>query len=147
MQSPQACLAWPRSSSLQQQERISTGCPFPFDGEGSMNKLNTITVENKKYVLLPMAEYEDLVKGVPPLPPADAQGNMPAVAFAEAAIARGIARDRESIGMSQKQLGEAAGIRVEELNRAERGIVVPSVRTLTKIENALVKRGLKRKRV
>ena len=52
-----------------------------------MNKVNTITVENKKYVLLPMAEYQDLVKGVPPLPPADAQGNMPAVAFAEAAIA------------------------------------------------------------
>jgi len=92
-----------------------------------MNKLNTITVENKKYVLLPMAEYEDLVKGVPPLPPADAQGNMPAVAFAEAAIARGIARDREAIGMSQKQLAEAAGIRVEALNRAERGVVVPSV--------------------
>jgi hypothetical protein len=31
-------------------------------------------------------------------------------------------------------LAARAGIRVEVLNRAERGVVVPSVRTLTKIE-------------
>ena len=37
---------------------------------------------------------------------------------------------------------QASGsIRVEVLNRAERCVVVPSVRTLTKIENALVRRG------
>jgi ribosome-binding protein aMBF1 (putative translation factor) len=94
-----------------------------------------------------MAEYQDLVKGVPSLPPADENGNMPAVAFADAAIARGIVRDRESVGMSQKQLAQAAGVRVEVLSRAERGLVVPSVRTLTKIEDALVKAGLERKRL
>ena len=77
---------------------------------------------------------------------ADTDGNMPAVAFAEAAIARNIVRDREAVGLSQKELAEAAGIRVEILNRAERGVTVPSVRTLTKIENALVKAGLKRRR-
>jgi hypothetical protein len=33
---------------------------------------------------------------------------------------------------------------VEVLNRAERGVVVPSVRTLTKIEKALVGAGLRR---
>jgi ribosome-binding protein aMBF1 (putative translation factor) len=97
-------------------------------------------------VLVPEAEYKLLAKGVPELPAADADGNMPAVAFAEAAIARNIVRDREAVGMSQKALAEAAGIRVEILNRAERGVTVPSVRTLTKIENALVKAGLKRKR-
>lgn len=46
--------------------------------------------------------------------------------------------------MTQKQLADAAGIRVEILNRAERGVTVPSVRTLTKIENALRKAGFKR---
>ena len=112
-----------------------------------MTKVNTIVIEKKTYVLLPMDEYQDLVKGVPPLPAADANGNMPAVAFAEAAIARGIVQDRESVGLSQKALAKAAGIRVEILNRAERGVTVPSVRTLTKIENALVKAGLKRKRL
>ena len=85
------------------------------------------------------------IKGVPDLPPADGAGNRPAIAFAEAAMARNIVRDREAVGLSQKELAEAAGIRVEILNRAERGAVVPSVRTLTKIENALRKAGLKRK--
>ena len=33
----------------------------------------------------------------------DVNGNMPAVVFAEAAIARNIVRDREAVGMSQKQ--------------------------------------------
>jgi DNA-binding XRE family transcriptional regulator len=108
--------------------------------------MNTIVIGKKKYVLLPEAQYKRLVSGVPELPAADGNGNMPAVAFAEAAIARNIVRDREIVGMSQKELAEAAGIRVEILNRAERGVTVPSVRTLTKIENALMKAGLKRRR-
>jgi DNA-binding XRE family transcriptional regulator len=108
--------------------------------------MNTIVIDKKKYVLIPEAQYKRLVSGVPEFPAADAAGNMPAVAFAEAAIARNIVRDREAVGMSQKELAEAAGIRVEILNRAERGVTVPSVRTLTKLENALVKAGMKRKR-
>jgi transcriptional regulator with XRE-family HTH domain len=71
---------------------------------------------------------------------------MPAIPFAEAAIARNLVRDRKAVGMSQKELADAAGIRVEILNRAERGVTVPAMRTLTKIENALVHAGLKRKR-
>ncbi|MDB5357354.1 MAG: hypothetical protein JWN24_3807 [Phycisphaerales bacterium] len=76
----------------------------------------------------------------------DAYGNRPAVAFAEATIARSIVRDREAVRLSQKELAEAAGIRVEVLNRAERGVTVPTIRTLTKIEEALKRAGLKRKR-
>jgi len=50
------------------------------------------------------------------------------------------------VNLTETELAEAAGIRVEVLNRAERGVVVPSVRTLTKIENALIRAGLKRKK-
>ena len=71
---------------------------------------------------------------------------MPAIPFAEAALAHNLVRNRESVGMSQKELAHAAGIRIEILNRVERGVTVPAVRTLTKIETALVKAGLKRKR-
>jgi DNA-binding XRE family transcriptional regulator len=102
---------------------------------------NTITIDRKKFVLVPQAEYKRLIKGVPPLPPKDSNGNYPALAAAEATIARTIVRRREAAGLTQKALAEAAGIRVEILNRAERGVVVPSVRTLTKIENALVRHG------
>ena len=107
--------------------------------------MHTIVIDKKKYVLVPEADYKLLVKGVPELPAADARGNRPALAFAEATIARSIVRDREAVGLSQKELAIAAGIRVEILNRAERGVTVPSMRTLTKIENALLKAGLQRK--
>ena len=50
-----------------------------------------------------------------------------------------IVRRRKATGLSQKELAKQAGIRVEVLNRAERGVVVPSTRTLTKIEVALGK--------
>ncbi len=109
--------------------------------------LNTIVIEKKKYVLVPENEYRRMIKGDSRLPSKSASGNYPALPAIEAAIARNIVRDRETVGMSQKELAEAAGIRVEILNRAERGVTVPTIRTLTKIENALVKAGLKRKRL
>jgi DNA-binding XRE family transcriptional regulator len=99
---------------------------------------DTMTLRGTKYVLIPEAEYKAMAKGVPPLPATDGEGNMPALAFADAAIARTIVRRREAVGLTQRDLAAAAGIRVEVLNRAERGVTVPSVRTLTKIEHALV---------
>lgn len=71
-------------------------------------------------------------------------GNLDAVAFTHASIARGIVSDREKVGMSQEQLASAAGIRVEILIRAERGVTIPSPHMLTKIEIALRRAGLKR---
>jgi transcriptional regulator with XRE-family HTH domain len=73
-----------------------------------------------------------------------ADDNVDAIAFTRTSIARGLVEDRKRVGMTQKDLAEAAGIRVEILNRAERGVTVPSVHTLTKIETALKKAGLKR---
>jgi DNA-binding XRE family transcriptional regulator len=73
-------------------------------------------------------------------------GNLDAIAFTRASIARGLVQDRRKVGMTQKELAESAGIRAEILNRAERGVTVPSVRTLTKIETALRKAGLNRER-
>jgi ribosome-binding protein aMBF1 (putative translation factor) len=109
-----------------------------------MHKLNTIVIEKKRYVVIPEAEYKILTAGAPPLPPKRPNGNYPALEAIGATIAQSIVRDRQAAGMSQKQLAEAAGIRAEVLNRAERGVNVPSIRTLTKIENALVRAGLKR---
>jgi transcriptional regulator with XRE-family HTH domain len=48
-----------------------------------------------------------------------------------------LVRDRQAAGLTQRELARRAGIRVETLNRAERGVVVPDVRTLRKIERAL----------
>ncbi len=71
------------------------------------------------------------------LPPADAKGNRPALAFADAAIAGNIIQRRKRLGLSQAGLAKLAGIRTEVLNRAEQAVTIPSVRMLTKIEKVL----------
>lgn len=108
--------------------------------------MNTVTIDKKKFVLVPADEYKELKNRskAPEFPSPDANGNWDAIAFTRASIARGLAQDRKKVGYTQKQLAKAAGIRPEILNRAERGATVPSVRTLTKIEAALKKAGLKR---
>jgi DNA-binding XRE family transcriptional regulator len=101
-------------------------------------KRDTITLNNKKFVLVPVDEYDQLVQPeVPPLPPKNSRGNYPAIATTDALIAQGLVRDRKAVGLTQRELAERAGIRVETLNRAERGVVVPDVRTLRKIDRAL----------
>ena len=98
-----------------------------------------MTIGRQKYIAVPEEEYKRLIAKMPTLPRADSRGNRDAVKFAEASIARSIVRRRQAAGLSQKELANLAGIRVEVLNRAERGVVVPSTRTLTKIEIALSK--------
>src|SRR4051812_4262542 len=98
-----------------------------------------LIIAHRKYIAVPEEEYVKLVGKAPALPRADAKGNRDAVKFAEASIARNIVRRRKAAGLTQKELAAKAGIRVEVLNRAERGTVVPSVRPLTKIDVALAK--------
>jgi DNA-binding XRE family transcriptional regulator len=101
-------------------------------------KRDTIVLNDKKFVLVPEHEYEKLVEGdVPPVPAKNSRGNYPAVAATDALIAQGLVRDRQAAGLTQRELARRAGIRVETLNRAERGVVVPDVRTLRKIDRAL----------
>lgn len=108
---------------------------------------DTLIHKGRKFFLLPAADYREfqrLRSSRPNLPPADRHGNRPAVEFGEAMIARSIVRDRKRVNLSQKELARRAGIRVETLNRAERGVVVPDVRTLQKIEKAFLQAGLQR---
>ncbi len=84
-------------------------------------------------------EYErlrELAKAAA-LPEPNGEGNVPAVAFARATIARGIIRDRVAAGLNQKELARRAGIRVETLCRIERGKHPPSVETIQRIDRAL----------
>ena len=108
---------------------------------GKVTRFKTVTVKGKRYLLVPASEYRRMQSARAASP----GGAIDALAFADATIAKSIVRDRESVGLTQRELADRAGIRVEVLNRAERGVVVPSVRTLTKIENALLAAGLKRR--
>ncbi len=40
-------------------------------------------------------------------------------------------------GMTQRQLADAAGVRIETINRIEKGKVMPDTRTILKIDKAL----------
>ena len=110
----------------------------------------TILLEGKPYVVLPLAEYDRLAGlakagELPPLPKPDAQGNYPAVEYARASLARKIIRDRVAAGLNQRELATMAGVRVETLCRIETGKHTPSVPTVDKIDRAL-KRYAKSKR-
>ena len=101
-----------------------------------------IELAGQSYVLLPRQEYEQLTilakaANLPPLPKPDRNGNVPAVAYAKASLARKIIRDRSDAGLSQKELASRAGVRVETLCRIETGKHVPSVATIEKLDRAL----------
>jgi DNA-binding XRE family transcriptional regulator len=103
--------------------------------------MHTIKHNGKNYVIVEAEVWEALVAGrvsMPKLPAPDSGGNVPAVAFARATIARRIIRDRTALGLSQARLAGLAGIRAETLNRIEKGKVTLDEATAVKIEKALV---------
>jgi predicted transcriptional regulator len=71
------------------------------------------------------------------LPEPDKDGNLPAVPYARASIARDIIQDRVKLGLSQKDLADKSGIRVETLCRIENAKHTASVSTIEKIDRAL----------
>jgi DNA-binding XRE family transcriptional regulator len=99
----------------------------------------TISLDGREYVVIPRSDYDRLqgLANLPPYPKADKQGNMPAVEFGRASLARKIIRARVEAGLSQKDLAKRAGIRVETLCRIETGKHTASAPTLRKLERAL----------
>lgn len=110
----------------------------------------TIHLAGEPYVVLPQAEYERLTTlakaaELPPLPAADRAGNVPAVDYARASLARKIIQARSAAGLSQQELALRAGVREETICRLERGKQTPSVATLAKIDQALAEPKRKKK--
>ena len=112
--------------------------------------MRTLMEKGKKYVLVPADAWASIAGGavpMPAMPEADADGNVDALEFARATIARGIIRDRVGAGLSQAELARRAGIQPAVLNRIEKAKVVPDESTMKKIDAVLrgkSKRGDKR---
>ena len=108
------------------------------------------TLNGKAYVILERDEYETL-KGarreatLPPFPARDENGYYPAADAIRVSIARRLIQDRTKAGLTQKELANLAGIRVETLCRIETGKHTPSVATIDRIERVLKPVGKKRK--
>ncbi|MFH1108659.1 MAG: helix-turn-helix domain-containing protein [Planctomycetota bacterium] len=71
------------------------------------------------------------------MPTPDEDGNVPALEFVRATIARDILRERKALGLTQGQLAKLARVRQETLCRLETGRHSPTVRTVEKIDRAL----------
>jgi ribosome-binding protein aMBF1 (putative translation factor) len=100
----------------------------------------TLSMNGKTFVLVPEREYRSMTAARavrPEFPAADAEGNFPALQTGRVSIAREIIRRREGVGLSQKALAAAAGIRVETLNRIENARVTADTATIAKIDRAL----------
>ncbi|MEX1230033.1 MAG: helix-turn-helix transcriptional regulator [Planctomycetaceae bacterium] len=103
--------------------------------------MKSITIENKKYVLVPREEYDRLVKmsELPPLPEPDRQGRYPALHYARVSLARKFIRRRVAAGLSQRELAKLAQIRYETICRIETGKTSPKVETVDRIHRALLR--------
>ncbi len=103
---------------------------------------HSMKIDGEPYVVLSQAEYDRLAGVVretplPLYPEPDARGNFPAVDYARISIARDILTARARAGLSQKELAERAGIRVETLCRLEKGKHSAGLETLLAIDRAL----------
>ena len=118
--------------------------------------VQTLTVAGKKFALVPLEDYRQLLKGarpndsaLPPLPKPLAGGNYPARQFMRASIARDIIQRRRAAGLSQAELARRADIQPAVLNRIEKAKVDAQTATVDKILSALganKKRGSHRPR-
>jgi ribosome-binding protein aMBF1 (putative translation factor) len=107
--------------------------------------LQKMTIGGKRCVAIEAVEFRRLERlakqaeksSLPPFPVADAKGNVPALEYMQASIARDIIKERRALGLSQERLAELAGLRQETVSRIESGKHSPTVRTVDKIEQAL----------
>jgi ribosome-binding protein aMBF1 (putative translation factor) len=76
-------------------------------------------------------------KELPPLPKADADGNVPAMEYARASLARKLIIERRARGWTQGELARRSGVRVETINRLEKARHTADPATARKIQNAL----------
>ena len=113
--------------------------------------VSPVTINGKAYVLLERAEYETLKSGnieamLPEFPKKDGYGHYPAAAYLRVSIARDIITSRRKANLTQKELANLAGIRVETLCRIETGKHTPSVVTIDRLEQALKQVSKKKKK-
>ncbi|HEX7446113.1 MAG TPA: helix-turn-helix transcriptional regulator [Pirellulales bacterium] len=101
--------------------------------------IQTVTLSGERFVILPEAEFLRIAgeQREPELPPANADGNYPAIETARALMARKMIRARKNLGWSQVELARRAGVRPETINRIEQAKRSPSLATFDKLYRAL----------
>ena len=107
--------------------------------------VQSLHLRGKEFVVIGRDEYDRLIAAdagvanheLPQLPKPDARGNVPAVEYGRKLLARRLILARRRAGLTQAELARRARIRVETLNRLEKGRHNPDESTYNKIEKAL----------
>ena len=101
--------------------------------------IQTMMLGGQRFVILPEAEFARLLgePTEPELPAALPDGNYPAIETARMFLARDIIQSRRALGWSQAELARRSGVRVETIDRLERGTQSPNVATVEKLDRAL----------
>ena len=116
-------------------------------------KTRTLEKNGKLYALVPIETWRKMTRkpaerpgGSAGLadPPADAQGNRDAVAYARASIARTLIAQREAAGLSQAELARLAKMDRSTLNRIERAKVTLDEATYRRLERAIKSAAVRR---
>jgi DNA-binding XRE family transcriptional regulator len=103
-------------------------------------KIQTLNVPSGEIVVLSREEFDRLAEkaGIfPAFPQPDTDGNVDALKFADASIARTLIRRRISAGLTQKALAKRAGVRLETISRLESGKHAPTRETVERLDVAL----------
>lgn len=110
--------------------------------------VQTIDMAGERFVVLREADYCRLTgESVEhPLPEQNEHGNYPALDAMRVIMSRDILRSRQTLGLTQQELAEQAGIRVETLCRIERGHRDPTAVTLKKLDRVFTEAEKKQKK-
>lgn len=114
----------------------------PQIGEGAYHRLRAENARLRAQLKKRPKLLEDGDPDLPTMPPADENGQYPAIETARVIIARQLIRGRKAAGWTQAELAARAGIRQETISRIETGKHSPGLKTMAKIDRALKRAGV-----
>ena len=95
-----------------------------------------VCLDGTWYVILREDEFRELTR---PRRDGKAQDDLDAVNMSNQRMADRLLQRRQEAGLTQKDLAALAGVRVETLNRIEKGRTTPDFKTVRKLVNAMNK--------
>lgn len=91
-----------------------------------------VLLDGKWYVVIAEEEFRDLIE-----PKSSEKDELDAFSVSDQRLADRLLQRRQAAGLTQKELALRAGVRVETLNRIEKGRTTPDFKTIRKLVNAI----------
>jgi ribosome-binding protein aMBF1 (putative translation factor) len=116
--------------------------------------IGQLMIDGRRYMVVEESEYSRLLtassgtpsvreEDLPQLPQADSEGNVPALEYARISLARKLIIERTARGWSQVELARRTRLRVETINRLEKGRHTADPATAKKIQVAFDSQNIK----